>query len=69
MAKPSQIKPKPKSTPKSKLTAEAAIKEFQKQISPRGVATAEAEARRALEKKYPGMFVPETRTAPVTKRR
>ena len=52
-----------------KVVGKEAIKKFQKQISSRGVATAEAEARRALEKKYPGMFVPETRTAPVTKRR
>jgi len=57
--------PTPKMTPKPKvLKGEAAIKEFQKQISPKGVAAAEAAAKAALEKKYPGMFIPQTRTAP-----
>ena len=52
-------------TPKpSKLKGKAAIKEFQKQISPSGVASADAAARKALEKKYPGMFIPQTRTKP-----
>ena len=60
----------PKMTPKSKvLKGEAAIKEFQKQISPKGVAAAEAAAKKALEEKYPGMFIPETRRAPSTARR
>ena len=55
-------------TPKPKvLKGNAAINEFQKQISPKGVAAAEAAARRALEQKYPGMFVPQTRTAPSPK--
>ena len=56
MAKPSQLKPK------SKLTGEAAMKEYQKQISPKGMAKANADAKKALEKKYPGMFIPKTRT-------
>ena len=57
-------------TPKPKvLKGNAAINEFQKQISPKGVAAAEAAARRALEQKYPGMFVPQTRTAPTAKRK
>ena len=51
-------KPKPKKTPKG----DAAVKEYQKQISPEGIAKAEAEARAALEKKYPGMFIPKKRT-------
>ena len=38
------------------------LKEYQKQISPKGVAAAEAAAKKAIEKKYPGMFIPETRT-------
>jgi hypothetical protein len=37
------------------------LKEYQKQISPKGVAAAEAAAKKAIEKKYPGMFIPETR--------
>jgi len=48
--------------PKPPLRGEAAIKEFQKQISPQGVAAAEAAAKKALEQKYPGMFIPEKRT-------
>ena len=55
MTKPSQLKPKPK------LKGEAALKEFQKQISPEGMAKFQADAKKALEKKYPGMFVPGTR--------
>ena len=51
-------KPKPKSTPKG----DAAVREYQKQISPEGIARAEAEAKKALEKKYPGMFIPKKRT-------
>ena len=62
--------PNPKITPKpKKLTGEAAIKEFQKQISPQGVAKANADAKKALEKKYPGMFIPETRTTPGVKKK
>jgi hypothetical protein len=68
MAKPSQIKPKPKSTPKSKLTGEAALKVFQKQISPKGVAAADAAAKKAIEDKYPGLFIPETKIAPPGRR-
>ena len=44
-----------------KLTGNDAIKEYQKQISPKGMATAEAAAKKAIEKKYPGMFIPNTR--------
>ena len=50
------------------VVGKEAIKEFQKQISPSGVAAAEAEARRAIERKYPGMFIPETRTTPGLKK-
>jgi hypothetical protein len=59
-------KPKPKP---SKLKGEGAMKEFQKQISPKGVAAAEADAKKALEKKYPGMFIPETRKTPGVKKK
>ena len=57
--------------PKAKiLKGQAAIKEFQKQISPQGMAAAEAAAKKALEQRYPGMFIPQTRTAPgVVKRK
>jgi hypothetical protein len=52
-------KPKPKPTT---LKGKDALKEYQKQISPKGMASASAAAKKALEEKYPGMFIPETRT-------
>ena len=52
--------PKPKPKPKE-LKGKAAIDAYQKQISPEGVAAAEAAAKKALEKKYPGMFIPKKR--------
>jgi transposase len=66
-------KPKPKPTPKATVTptpkakpkelkGDAAIKEYQRQISPQGMKAAEEAARRALELKYPGMFIPQTRS-------
>jgi hypothetical protein len=58
MAKPISRKNYPR-----KLTGKDAIKEFQKEISPKGVAAANAAAKKAIEKKYPGMFVPGTRNS------
>ncbi len=56
-------------TPKPKvLKGQAAINEFQKQISPKGMAAAEAAAKKALEQRYPGLFLPETRRAPGVRR-
>jgi hypothetical protein len=49
-------KPKP-------YTGEAAKKKYQEEISPDGMAAAEAAARKAIEDKYPGMYIPETRIA------
>ena len=55
---------KAKPTPKPKeLKGEAAAKEYRKQVSPEGVRAAEEAARKALEKKYPGMFIPQKRTS------
>ena len=51
------------------LKGEAAMKEFQKQISPEGMAKFQADAKKALEKKYPGMFIPSTRTTPGVKKK
>jgi len=51
------------------LKGEAAMKEYQKQISPKGMAKANADAKKALEKKYPGMFMPSTRTTPGVKKK
>ena len=53
--------------PKKKLTQEEmnqkVLRDFGMSISPKGVAAAEAAAKKALEQKYPGMFntVPKTR--------
>jgi len=51
--------PKPK--PKPTLKGKAAIDAYQKEISQKGIAAAEAAARAAIEAKYPGMFLPKTR--------
>jgi hypothetical protein len=37
------------------------LKQNQKNISPKGVAAADAAAKKAIEDKYPGMFIPSTR--------
>jgi hypothetical protein len=52
-----------------KITREEIIKSFQKSISKKGVAASDAAAKKAIEKKYPGMFIPETRTTPGVKRK
>lgn len=63
---PKELMPKKINTPSKRkvlpLTGEAAIKEYQRSISPKGMAEANAAAKKAIEKKYPGMFIPETRT-------
>jgi hypothetical protein len=56
-------KPKPMPKP-SVLRGKAAIDAYKKSISPSGIAAAEAAAKKAIEDKYPGMFIPRTRTAP-----
>jgi len=57
--------PKPKSTPNPKsLRGKAAVDAYEKLISSKGMASASAAAKKAIESKYPGMFVPETRTTP-----
>ena len=56
--------PKKKPTPKAtSLTGPAAVAELKKQVSRKGVAAAEAKARKAIEAKYPGLYIPETRIA------
>ena len=44
-----------------KKTREEIIKSFQESISKKGVAASDAAAKKALEEKYPGMFIPGTR--------
>jgi hypothetical protein len=56
---PKKIKPKATGN----LTGNSAIEQYKKETSPGGIARAEADARKALEKKYPGMFIPQTRTS------
>ena len=57
-------KPKPKPKLSENQKREEILKKFQKEISPEGVAAAEAAAKKAIEDKYPGIFstVPKTRT-------
>ena len=50
MKKATPLKPKPK------LTGPAAIKEYQRQVSPKGVKKTESGAKKALDKKYPGLY-------------
>jgi hypothetical protein len=55
--------PNPKPTPKpSVLKGKAAIDAYKKSITPEAIAKANTAAKKALEEKYPGMFIPETRT-------
>ena len=39
-----------------KLTGEAAAKAYRQEISPKGMASAEAAQKRAMDKKYPGLY-------------
>jgi hypothetical protein len=55
-------KPKPKPKKPKVLKGEAAIAEYQRQVSPEGVRRAEEIARKLLEQKYPEMYVPKKRT-------
>ena len=42
--------------PKKTLRGPAAIKEYQRQVSPKGVKKAEAGAKKGIDKKYPGLY-------------
>ena len=48
--------PKPKPSATKKLTGEAAAKQYQKEISPKGMASASAAQKKAMDKKYPGLY-------------
>ena len=49
--------PKVSKSPMSKkVTGEAAAKQLQKEISPKGMASAKAAQSKALDKKYPGLY-------------
>jgi hypothetical protein len=55
---PTRGQNKSKATPKAKmpLTGPAAVKAIQKRTSPQGVKEYEKGAKKALEKKYPGLY-------------
>lgn len=61
---PKVVKPKPTGT----LTGSAAIEQYKKETSPSGIASSEAAAKKAIEEKYPGMFIPSTRRTPGLRR-
>jgi len=56
-------------TPKQPLTGSAAVAEYQRQISPKGMAASDAAARKALNDKYPGLNIPSTRTTAGVKKK
>ena len=45
-----------KSPMPKRITGEAAAKQLQKEISPKGMASAKAAQSKALDKKYPGLY-------------
>ena len=54
--KGSERKPATPAAPKKPLRGPDAIKEYQRQISPKGVKKSEKDARTAIDKKYPGLY-------------
>lgn len=58
-----QLMPKTSNQPKTvkspmpkKLTGEAAAKAYRQEISPKGMASASAAQKKAMDKKYPGLY-------------
>jgi hypothetical protein len=57
LIKPSEIiKDKPKAKKAAPLTGPAAVKAMQDRVSPAGVKKVEAGAKKAIDKKYPGLY-------------
>jgi hypothetical protein len=56
MPKIQGTKPGVKTPMVKKLTGAAAIAELQRQVSPKGVKKAEVNAKKAIDKKYPGLY-------------
>jgi hypothetical protein len=54
--KPSRNGATPVPMPKKNLRGPAAIKEIQRQVSPSGVKKVESGAKKAIDKKYPGLY-------------
>jgi len=50
------VKPAPLPTKPKPLTGPAAVKAMQDRVSPAGVKKAEAGAKKAIDKKYPGLY-------------
>jgi hypothetical protein len=53
------MKPVPKANKQlmpKKVTGEAAAREYRKEISPKGMASASAAQKKAMDKKYPGLY-------------
>jgi hypothetical protein len=55
-AKATVAKEKTKKTMTKELTGPAAVKALQNQVSKAGVKKAEANAKKAIDKKYPGLY-------------
>ena len=47
---------KPVPMPKKTLRGPDAIKEYQRQVSPKGIKKTESSAKKAIDKKYPGLY-------------
>ena len=56
VAKKPMTKTVTKTTTKKTLTGPAAVKAMQDRVSPAGVKKAEAGAKKAIDKKYPGLY-------------
>jgi formaldehyde-activating enzyme involved in methanogenesis len=56
VAKKPMTKTVTKTTVKKSLTGPAAVKAMQDRVSPAGVKKAEAGAKKAIDKKYPGLY-------------
>jgi hypothetical protein len=54
--KPSRNGSTPVPMPKKTMRGPAAIKEYQRQVSPKGVKKAEEGAKKGIDKKYPGLY-------------
>ena len=54
--RPSRNGSTPVPMPKKTLRGPDAIKEYQRQISPKGIKKTESGAKKAIDKKYPGLY-------------
>jgi hypothetical protein len=54
--------------PKEEARIKKILDKNKKQTSPKGIIAAETAAKKAIEKKYPGLFIPETKISPPGRR-